>query len=113
MNKLFLTCGIFIMLACAIGVVLNNATEDVYSSDLDKRFNIIADELKDYDGAMIVKYDMETGEIISKRKAYAPTEAGILVVTEKEYLENKNKIPDGTLIIPDTFSPLDVIEVIN
>lgn len=72
MNKLLIIVSIFSFLIFSIGsyfVVSNiNPIEETPKIDLDGNFDRIVEELNDYDGAMIVSYDTETGEILGKRK---------------------------------------------
>lgn len=80
---------------------------------LDGNFNKVLNEVNSYGGAMIVKYDLKTGKIISKRSAHIPQEAGVLTLTKSESKSIGNNVPSNALIIADNVSPSRAIEYIG
>ena len=80
---------------------------------LDGNFNKVLNEVNNYGGAMIVKYDLKTGKIISKRSANIPQEAGVLTLTKAEAKLIGDNVPSNALIIADDVSPNRAIEYIG
>ena len=79
---------------------------------IDRRFNEVSKELEEYGGAMIVKYDPETGKIISKRPAYVE-DAGVFTVrTQVEADSVLGKVPEGVevIIVNEDVSPSRAID---
>jgi len=111
MNKLIVV-GVFLF--CLIGsyFMFSNIYIKKPEIDLDGNFDRVINELNDYDGAMIVSYDTETGEIIGKRKVGEQKEAGVLSITEEAW-EQSNNYPKGTKIVLKESSPSDVINYIG
>lgn len=87
--------------------------DDYKDINLDKRFEEVSKEVEDYGGAMIVSYDIETGEIISKRPAYEEREEGVFSVrTQEEADLVLGKVHNGVevFIIEEDVSPSISIE---
>ena len=79
---------------------------------LDGNFESVLDEVENYyGGAMIVKYDEKTGEIISKRPAN--NNAGRMSVTQLEYEKLKNELPSDVIVINSDVSPSRAIDFIG
>ena len=107
-----------IVVSLFLGILLIGCTvffsiqSDKPLSFLDKRFDAVSNEIDNYGGAMIVKYDTETGEIISKRPAYSKEAGALTVRTQEEADQVLDKVPFGVevFIVGDDVSPQRAIE---
>ena len=81
--------------------------------NLDGNYNRVLEEVGNYGGAMIVKYDLKTGKIISKRSANIPQESGVLTLTKDEYKLIGKNVPSNALIVANDVSPSRAIEYIG
>ena len=107
-KKIVILC---LMVLVVVGGICLQYNSEV--SDLDKRFDIVNEEVESYGGAMVVKYDIETGEIISKRPAHQPIEAGVFTVRTQEEADSVlGKLPHGVevFIIEEDVSPQKATE---
>jgi len=109
MNKLIVV-SVFLLTIVGSYFIVGNILYKKPQDNLDARFDDVVNELEEYGGAMIVSYDAETGEIINKRKAGSPREAGVMSISEDAYDKNKEGWPEGTLAISRDMSPSQVIE---
>ena len=105
MNKIIIMGIIFLLVG---GIVYFFEINQENQHPFDKRYQEIYDEVQEYGGAMIVKYDTETGEIISKRRADQPREEGVMTITEEEASKMKTP-PENVKIIPNKISPSEAI----
>jgi len=106
MNKL-LIFGVFLIFTLGAYIYISGFFYiENPSNEFDNNFERVSKEVEEYGGAMIVKYDTETGEIISKRPA---NQAGVLSITEEEYLKNPSGFPTGTKVISKNLSPSQAV----
>ncbi len=112
MNKI-LIIGIFLF--CSVGsyFLISNIYQEPDQLDLDGIFDRTLDEVNSYGGSMIVTYDTETGEILSKRRGDEPMESGVLSITEEEWEDSNKDYPKGTIIVKRYTSPSKAIEYIT
>jgi len=112
MNK-YLIFGCFVFALIGSYFLSSNIFYQEPESTLDPKFNSMVNELKDYNGAMIVSYDTITGEIINKRKPGELREAGVMSISEDAYDINKEGWPEGTIAISRDMSPSQVIKYVE
>ncbi len=111
--KKILIIGIFLFFSIGSYFLVSNIYREPTELDLDGNFDRVLNEVNSYGGSMIVSYDTETGEILSKRRGDKPRESGVLSITEEEYEKSNKDYPKGTFIVKSDTSPSESIEHIT
>jgi len=105
-----LALSTFLIVSVGSYLLFSNLLVEKPQIDLNGNFQTVLDEVESYGGAMIVKYDTETGEIISKRSVNEIQEIGEFTVTQEEARGAGITLPSSAIVIPLDISPSQAVE---
>jgi len=94
-----------------INNLIKESRQDVISENqkiFDNNVNKVLEEIKDYDGAMIVTYDQQTGEVLAKSKEGETVEIDRISFTEDEVQNLNRNLPKNAIVISSSSIPTNL-----